>query len=157
MRKRSRSLVDRMSFDARFLRVRLPLLGIVAAGLVGLSYSADGRITQFQTTSRAVAFGGMSFGAVGQYETIVGRATGEVDPSDPLNAIITDIQLAPRNGNGWSSIRWTSCYKPVDIGQKTAICSVPIVAEFAVRVQHRRRCEQPWRRIPRVAGLHACR
>ena len=129
MRKVSCSFVDRMSsFDARLFRVRLPLLGMVAAGLVGLSCSADGRITQFQTTSRAVAFGGMSFGAVGQYETIVGRATGEVDPSDPLNGIITDIQLAPRNGNGMVQYSMDVVItKPVDMskGNGTILHDVP--------------------------------
>src|SRR5262245_11785858 len=128
MRERSRSSVDRTSFDARLLRVRLPLLGIVAAGFVGLSCSADARITQFQITSRAVAFGGMSFGAVGQYETIVGRATGEVDPSDPLNAIITDIQLAPRNANGMVEYSTDVVItKPVDMskGNGTMLHDVP--------------------------------
>ena len=46
------------------------------------------------------AFGGASFGAVGQYEKIVGVAYGEVDPGDPHNAIIQDIALAPRNSRG---------------------------------------------------------
>lgn len=45
-------------------------------------------------------FGGTSFGSVGQYEKIVGVAYGEVDPSDPHNAIIQDIALAPRNSRG---------------------------------------------------------
>ncbi|HZA50319.1 MAG TPA: hypothetical protein VE549_06235, partial [Myxococcaceae bacterium] len=34
------------------------------------------------------------------YESLRGRAFGELDPNHPLNAIITDIQLAPRNANG---------------------------------------------------------
>ena len=46
------------------------------------------------------AFEGASFGAAGQYETLAGRAFGELDPNDPRNAIITDIRLAPRNRNG---------------------------------------------------------
>jgi Alpha/beta hydrolase domain len=45
-------------------------------------------------------FGGMSFGAVGQYEKLRGTARGEVDPLDPRNAVITDIALAPRNARG---------------------------------------------------------
>ncbi len=45
-------------------------------------------------------FGGASFGAVGQYEKIVGVAYGEVDPNDPHNAIIQDIALAPKNSRG---------------------------------------------------------
>jgi hypothetical protein len=34
------------------------------------------------------------------YQTLLGRAFGELDPNDPLNAEITDLQLAPRNANG---------------------------------------------------------
>src|SRR5229473_5852625 len=45
-------------------------------------------------------FGGKSFGAVGPYERISGQIIGEVDPKDPLNAIIIDIGLAPKNPNG---------------------------------------------------------
>jgi hypothetical protein len=46
------------------------------------------------------AFGGSSYGSVGQYETIVGRAFGELDPNDRRNRVITDLQLAPRNSRG---------------------------------------------------------
>src|SRR5438876_9002430 len=35
-----------------------------------------------------------AFGKAGQYETLAGRAFGELDPKDPHNTIITDIQLA---------------------------------------------------------------
>jgi hypothetical protein len=34
------------------------------------------------------------------YEALRGRAFGELDPDHPLNAIITDIALAPRGANG---------------------------------------------------------
>ncbi len=57
-------------------------------------------ITGVQVTSQAPAFGGVSFGSVGPYVNIVGRASGEVDPDDPLNAVITDIEFAPRNARG---------------------------------------------------------
>ena len=46
------------------------------------------------------AFGGLSFGSIGQYEKLRGIATGELDPNDPRNKVIADIQLAPRNGAG---------------------------------------------------------
>jgi hypothetical protein len=39
-------------------------------------------------------------GSVGQYEKIRGIAYGEVDPSDPRNAVITDIELASINAQG---------------------------------------------------------
>jgi len=61
---------------------------------------AHARITQIQILTRGTAFGGYSFAGVGQYEFITGIATGEVDPTNPQNALITDIQLAPKNARG---------------------------------------------------------
>ena len=48
----------------------------------------------------APAFGGMEFGASGQYERITGIAHGEIDPADPANAGIQDLALAARQPNG---------------------------------------------------------
>src|SRR5215470_15954793 len=45
-------------------------------------------------------FGGLSFGAVGQYEKLRGTASGELDPLKRQNEVINDISLAPRNANG---------------------------------------------------------
>jgi len=47
-----------------------------------------------------MVFGGYVFKDVGAYEKIVGKAFGELDPKDPKNAVIVDIQLAPKNANG---------------------------------------------------------
>src|SRR3984957_18815167 len=63
--------------------------------------SAQARVTQVViTATETPTFGGKSFGAAGQYERISGQIVGEVDPNDPLNAIIVDIDLAPKNPNG---------------------------------------------------------
>jgi hypothetical protein len=45
-------------------------------------------------------FDGTSFGDVGPYEKIVGRAFGEVDPAHPLNAGIINIDKARTNAGG---------------------------------------------------------
>ena len=50
--------------------------------------------------SRTAPFGGVSFGAVGQYEKLRGTAFGELRPLDRHNAIIEDIEFAPRNAAG---------------------------------------------------------
>lgn len=50
--------------------------------------------------SQSPTFEGRSFGTVGQYEKFRGTAFGELDPSDPRNALITDIEFAPRNVAG---------------------------------------------------------
>jgi hypothetical protein len=46
------------------------------------------------------AYEGRVFGKAGQYELLSGHFYGEVNPKDPHNTIITDIQLAPRNARG---------------------------------------------------------
>jgi len=77
----------------------IPVLGVV--GILMLASDVDARITKIQiTTKESPTFGGYSWPGVGQYEKIVGKAFGEVDPADPKNSIIVDILLAPRNANG---------------------------------------------------------
>ncbi|GAA4330934.1 alpha/beta hydrolase domain-containing protein [Pigmentiphaga soli] len=41
-----------------------------------------------------------SYGSVGAYEKLTGVIEGEVDPKDPKNAIIQDLELAPVNARG---------------------------------------------------------
>jgi hypothetical protein len=80
---------------------KLLLFGAASAALFAAAApDAQARTTQITITKRAIAFGGHSFPGVGQYEIVTGIVTGEVDPADPKNAIITDIELAPRNAEG---------------------------------------------------------
>jgi len=113
--------------DARFARsseftkrrlLRIGIASALAGGmLVGVS-AADARTTHIQVLTRATAFGGYSFPGVGQYEAITGIAIGEVDPNDPKNALITDIQLAPRNANGTVSYQHNFyILKPIDLSK----------------------------------------
>jgi hypothetical protein len=70
----------------------------VAAAFALAPLAAEARITGVTwTTVQSPAFGGLSFGGVGQYEKLRGIATGELDPNDPRNKVITDIDIAPRN------------------------------------------------------------
>jgi len=71
---------------------------LLSAGL--LAGSAEARITRIEITKTEPAFGGQSFGDVGPYERVVGRAFGEIDPRLPGNRIIQDIDLAPKNARG---------------------------------------------------------
>ena len=62
---------------------------------------ANARVTRIEiTATESPTFAGASFGAVGQYEKLVGRVYGEVNPVDPRDAGITDIALAPKNARG---------------------------------------------------------
>src|SRR5271166_6954991 len=62
---------------------------------------AHARITRIEiATVQSPTFDGVSFGTAGRYEKLAGRFFGEVDPNDPLSALIADIRLAPRNARG---------------------------------------------------------
>src|SRR4030095_4371519 len=79
-------------------RCSLRLGFALAAGVVVAASVADARIVRLEILSvQSPTFGGMSFETVGTYEKIFARAYGEVDPTDRRNALITDINLAPRN------------------------------------------------------------
>jgi hypothetical protein len=80
--------------------LRLAAGTALVAATVLAAPAADARITQISIATQTPAFGGASFGNVGTYQNLVGTAFGEIDPNDPLNAIITDIALAPRNTRG---------------------------------------------------------
>ena len=43
---------------------------------------------------------GFPFGDAGPYERLTGSAFFELDPGDPANANVVDLQLAPRNAAG---------------------------------------------------------
>ena len=72
-------------------------------------------------------FDGVSFGEIGQYEKLVGRAFGELDPESSLNTVIADLALAPRNARG--KVEYVVdiyILKPVDVtrGNQVLLCDV---------------------------------
>lgn len=77
---------------------------VVVAGCALLSgvasAPAEARITRLEILRTEPAFGGATFGNTGAYERVFARAHGELDPADPHNSIIQDLNLAPRNGRG---------------------------------------------------------
>ena len=79
--------------------------------------SVDARITRIEITHvESPTFEGRSFGRVGPYEKLRGKAYGEVDPTDPRNALITDIENAPRHANGMVEYSMDIyILKPVDL------------------------------------------
>jgi hypothetical protein len=87
-----------------------------------------GGITKITITSRLPAFNGQSFGAVGAYEEIKGVAVGEIDPNDPRNTVITDLQFAPKTANGRVPYRTTfTLLKPVDMSKSPGVLFYNIV------------------------------
>ena len=56
------------------------------------------------------------------YEKLTGRFFGELDPKHPLNAIITDVEHAPRNARGLVEYSATfTILKPVDMSKGTGV------------------------------------
>ena len=85
---------------------RARMLLAAAAAMVLAAQLAEARITRIEITStesptfKAADGTARTFGSVGAYEKLRGKAYGEVDPRDPQNALIADIELAPRNAHG---------------------------------------------------------
>src|SRR5579863_3901062 len=94
---------------------------VVLAAIVLAATPAAARVTKIVIDARvSPAFDGASYGNAGQYETLVGRAFGELDPNDPHNAIIQDIKLAPRNARGM--VEYTASFqlvKPIDMSRSS--------------------------------------
>jgi Alpha/beta hydrolase domain len=65
-----------------------------------LPLAAHAQVIRFEVLQSAPAFEGRSFGSVGPYVKVTARATIAVDPADPRNAVIADIDRAPRNAQG---------------------------------------------------------
>src|SRR5437588_12010510 len=82
-------------------RSRLACLALIGVSVLALAPPAGARVTKLEiTATESPTYGGRSFGTVGAYERLTGRVTGAVDPKDPLNAVIVDIGLAPKNAQG---------------------------------------------------------
>jgi hypothetical protein len=93
------------------------LAGLTFLSLVWVTARADAGITSITIgTKTSPAFDEKSFGSVGQYEQLDGTASGEIDPKDPRNAIIQDIELAPRNSRGMVEYSMDfSILKPINL------------------------------------------
>ena len=105
--------------DRRVLKGTVSLLALSVAGVLIAAPTADARVTKIEITSKqSPTFGGYAFKNVGAYEKIVGKAYGELDPTDPKNAVIVDIQLAPRNANGKVEYAFDFyILKPIDLSK----------------------------------------
>ena len=98
------------------------------AALVLWSTSAGAELVRIDIASREPMNGGQAIGAAGPFEMIRGRAYGEIDPSDPHNRVIQDIDLAPRNGSG--KVEYVATFalaKPVDMARSARVLLYQVV------------------------------
>ena len=104
---------------------KVTALVLLLAALVVPASARVNKITILKKTSPAFCTGTPqvcpSFGNAGQYEIITGLAYGVLDPSDPLNSIIQDIQLG-RSADG--KVHYTATFqlvKPVDMTKASGL------------------------------------
>lgn len=62
--------------------------------------SCFGALDYIELSDRTDVLGGKAFGKAGPYERLVGKAYFQVDPTNPANVIIVDVDKAPRNDKG---------------------------------------------------------
>jgi hypothetical protein len=75
-------------------------VGCLAAALLLAPIAAQARVTRIEILRAEPFAGGETFGDVGAYQKVVGRLHGELDPALPLDAVIVDLDKAPRNARG---------------------------------------------------------
>ncbi len=89
---------------------------LVVLVIGGLCLDANAGLTKL-TIDSTTEIDLPAFGAPGPYLKIAGTFSGELDPDDPLNAVIADIALAPRvNGK----VQYTSTFmilRPLNLNQ----------------------------------------
>ncbi|MGK0298494.1 MAG: hypothetical protein ACI9XC_002116 [Gammaproteobacteria bacterium] len=74
-------------------KVKVTTLTILVS-IFSFTIGVDARVTHIDAEP-PVSIDMPSFGGTGSYEKIVGTFEGEIDPTDPKSAVITDIDLAP--------------------------------------------------------------
>jgi len=76
---------------------------VLALAIVAIYFApviARAEVTRVEISSRQDVLGGKSFGTVGAYEKLSGKVYFAVDPNNPHNKIIADLDKAPRNAQG---------------------------------------------------------
>src|ERR1700687_715022 len=109
---KSRRLNMRTSFRRR------AIAPITIALTLLLTVGAEARVMRFVIEERVSFANGMEWDTAGPYERLKGTAYMEVDPRDPLNALIVNLDKAPRNVRGmveYSSL--SLILKPLDMAR----------------------------------------
>jgi hypothetical protein len=97
-----------------------PNVVMLIVGLLIWTPAAQSRVTKIVIDTTTLP--ATPAGDIGPYETLVGRAYGEIDPRDPLNANIQDLTLAPRNANG--NVEYMATFrldKPIDMSKSSGL------------------------------------
>jgi hypothetical protein len=106
----------------------IPKISIIVFSWFCFVTFAYAEVSSFEVTSRQPYAGGLQFGDVGAYEEIRGRIYYEIDPANPLNQVIVDLELAPLNARGMIELSGDiEIITPVnpDNGNNVAIIDIP--------------------------------
>jgi len=98
-----------------FVKQTIIAVSAIAFGLT-VAQPSDARLVRLVVEQRTAFVGGASWGSAGPYELLRGTAYMEVNPGDPRNALIVDLENAPRNARGM--VEFTTQFaiaKPVDM------------------------------------------
>jgi len=90
---------------------------LLAAGLM-LPASGEARVVKLVVEQRGAYVGGASWGNAGPYEMLRGTAYLEADPRNPHDAVIVDLEHAPRNAR--RMVEYSTQFmilKPVDMSR----------------------------------------
>ena len=79
---------------------KVSIVAAVGLFLILTPAASNAELTRVQITKRADVLAGKAFGNVGPYEKLHGKAYFAIDPKNPRNQVIADIDLAPRNREG---------------------------------------------------------
>ncbi|MCY4507683.1 MAG: hypothetical protein OXG35_12105, partial [Acidobacteria bacterium] len=94
----------------------LVVLGSLLAALA--APAVDARVVRIVVDRTAPYAGGEAFGDAGPFERLDGTVHMEVDPDDPLNAVIVNLDRAPRNERGLVELSAPFfIVKPVDMAR----------------------------------------
>jgi len=73
---------------------------VVALALLLAPALASGEVAKMTVASRVTVAGGHAFGTTGPYEKLAGTIEFALDPKDPHNARVTDLDRAKRANDG---------------------------------------------------------
>src|SRR5437879_6350780 len=82
------------------LDIRRILGLLVTFAFVFVSCTVRAEVTRVEISSRQDVLGGKSFGTVGPYEKLSGKVYFAIDPKNPHNKIIADLDKAPTDAQG---------------------------------------------------------
>jgi hypothetical protein len=109
-------------------RARMWSAAWIAAVTLLAPAMAGAEVARVEITTRRDVLGGRSFGSAGPYELLVGRIHFAVDPANPRNRVVTDIEKAPRNAAGLVELTADlSLLRPKDAGRGNGVALIDVV------------------------------